>query len=39
MNALRKLPITVLDLKEVKIGKKVQMLKKFFERDSLCAIG
>ncbi len=39
LNALRKLPITVQILKEVKIGKNIQLLRKYFEKDKSTPIG
>jgi hypothetical protein len=39
LNVLRKLPISVETLREIKIGKNVQMLKKLFEKDKNSPIG
>jgi len=39
LNVLRKLPISVETLRDIKIGKNVQMLKKMFEKDKNSPIG
>ncbi|TNV86932.1 hypothetical protein FGO68_gene12121 [Halteria grandinella] len=39
VHAFRKLPITVAVLREIKIGKKIQAIKRYFQNDTSCIIG